>query len=287
MLFFYSRVFPTITATEDNDGIERISLVKLAKFSSFEPLLKPDEDLYLDEDEDIPTQETELPGQETPEIGINDPALAPTPPAADSERATTSNTITPPRFTEFLRTTRGTPNPCREIQNCGHWCPPYFCCRRSGTRIRGDERTCNRAETHELEADLSTDSLSDIGGETDGEMVQQVTITRREAIALISVLDKIPLTAMLQGKQDTIDNITLTRWYTIKSNWARWTECWPRRFCWIFLQETRGPFQVLMIDQFYGARGEGPNIHGYCYAKETSSGAIIGGGTPWQEQKPL
>ena len=52
--------------------------------------------------------------------------------------------------------------------------------------------------------------MSGFGGETDGEMVQQVTITRREEIALTNVLDKIPRSVMQQDNQDTADNITLT-----------------------------------------------------------------------------
>ena len=41
-------------------------------------------------------------------------------------------------------------------------------------------------------------------------MVQQVTITRQEAIALTSLPDKISRTAMQQDNQDTADDITLT-----------------------------------------------------------------------------
>ena len=76
--------------------------------------------------------------------------------------------------------------------------------------IRGTREAFEHAESHDLEADLSTDSLSCLGGETDGEMVQQVTITRQEAIALTNVLGKIPRTAMQQDNQDLADDITQT-----------------------------------------------------------------------------
>ena len=76
--------------------------------------------------------------------------------------------------------------------------------------VDGTKEPAEHAENNDLEADLSTDSFSGLGGETDGEMAQQVTITRREAIALTNVLDKIPRTVMQQDNQATIDNITLT-----------------------------------------------------------------------------
>ena len=74
--------------------------------------------------------------------------------------------------------------------------------------VDGTKEPAEHAENNDLEADLSTDSLSGLGGETDGEMIQKVTITRREAIALTNVLDKIPRTVVQQDNQATVDNIT-------------------------------------------------------------------------------
>ena len=42
------------------------------------------------------------------------------------------------------------------------------------------------------------------------EAVQQVTVTRQEVLALSSVLDKIPRTALVRGDRKVLDNITLT-----------------------------------------------------------------------------
>ena len=64
--------------------------------------------------------------------------------------------------------------------------------------VEGTREPTEHAESHDLETDLFTDSVSGVGGETNGEMVQQVTITRQEAIALTNVLDKVPRTAMQQ-----------------------------------------------------------------------------------------
>ena len=76
--------------------------------------------------------------------------------------------------------------------------------------VGGTGESTEHAESHDLEADLFTDSLSCLGGETDGEMVQQVAITLQEAIALTHVLDNIPRTAMQQDNKNRTDDIILT-----------------------------------------------------------------------------
>ena len=68
----------------------------------------------------------------------------------------------------------------------------------------------NRQVSGESEVETSTDLLSEDVGETDGEAVQQVTITLRVVKALSNMLDKIPRTVLLQGNQSAIENIILT-----------------------------------------------------------------------------
>ena len=46
--------------------------------------------------------------------------------------------------------------------------------------------------------------------EPEEETIQQVTVTRQEVLALSSVLDKIPKTALVRGDRNVPENITLT-----------------------------------------------------------------------------
>ena len=182
-------------------------MTNLAEYPSFGPLLLLDS---ADREENIPTEEIVLSDQETPEMSANNSPLPQTPPVVTGKREMTSNTTTSPRLTEFLRTARGTIAPNRKPRIVGVDVPLSSDVEEAVPEVDGTKEPAEHAENHDLEADLSTDSLSGLGGETDGEMVQQVTITRREAIALTNVLDKIPLTAMQQDNQNTADNITLT-----------------------------------------------------------------------------
>ena len=136
--------------------------------------------------------------------------LPQTPPIVTEKGEPTTNTTTSPRFTEFLRTPRGTAVPTGRRKIVGVDIPLSSDVEEAEPEVDGTKEPAEHAENNDLEADLSTDTLSGLGGETDSEIVQQVTITRREAIALTNVLDKIPRTVMQQDNQTTIDNITLT-----------------------------------------------------------------------------
>ena len=194
-------------AVEDSDGIERVSLTNLTEYPSFVPLLVLDS---TDEEENIPTEEVVLSDQETPEMSAANSPLPQTPPIVIEKREPTTNTTTSPRFTEFLRNPRGTVAPTGGRKIVGVDVPLSSDVEEAEPKVDGTKESAEHAENNDLEADLSTDSLSGLGGETDGEMVQRVTITRREAIALTNVLDKIPRTVMQQDNQATVDNITLT-----------------------------------------------------------------------------
>ena len=107
-----SRSIPDILqqtpAVEDSDGIERISMTRLAEYPSFGPLLPLDS---TDGEENIPTEEIVLSDQETAEMSVTNSPLPQTPPIVTEKREPTTNTTTSPRFTEFLRNPRGTTVP--------------------------------------------------------------------------------------------------------------------------------------------------------------------------------
>ena len=143
-------------------------------------------------------------------MSVTNSPLPQTPPIVTEKREPTTNTTTSPRFTEFLRNPRGTNVPTGKRKIVGVDIPLSSDVEEAEPEVDGTKEPAEHAENNDLEADLSTDSLSGLGGETDGEMVQQVTITRREAIALTNVLHKITRTVMQQDNQATLDNITLT-----------------------------------------------------------------------------
>ena len=179
----------------------------MTEYPSFGPLLLLDS---TDGEENIPTEEIVLSDQETPEMSAANSPLPQTPPIVTEEREPTTHTTTSPRFTEFFRTLRGTTVPTGRRKIVGVDIPLSSDVEEAEPEVDGTKEPAEHAENNDLEADLSTDFLSGLGGETDGEMIQKVTITRREAIALTSVLDKIPRRVMQQDNQATVDNITLT-----------------------------------------------------------------------------
>ena len=223
-------------AVEDSDGIERISLTNLTEYPSFGPLLLLDS---TDGEGNIPTEEIVQSDQETPEMSAANSPLPQTPPNVTEKREPTTNTTTSPRFNEFLRTPRGTTVPTGRRKFAGVDIPLSSDVEEAEPEVDGTKEPAEHAENNDLEADLSTDSLSGLGGETDGEMIQKVTITRREAIALTNVLDKIPRTVVQQDNQATVDNITLT----------------------VADKPSNPPAPNVQDDeQFCGVRGEGLNI---------------------------
>ena len=159
-------------AVENSDGIERISLTNLAEYPSFGPLLLLDS---ADGEENIPTEELVLSDQETPEMSANNSPWPQTPPVVTEKREVTSNTTTSPRFTEFLRAPRGTTVPNGRPKIVGVDIPLSSDVEEAEPEVDVTKEPAEHAEKHDLEADLSTDPLSGLGGETDGEMVQQVT----------------------------------------------------------------------------------------------------------------
>ena len=194
------------SAVDNNDGIENISLANLAEFPSFGPLFLPNS---ADTEQDIPTEEIVLSDQETPKMSAYNSLLRQTPPVVNKERETATNTTTSPRFAEFLRAPRGSTGPVVKTKIVEVDTPLSFDVEGAEPKIGGTREPVEHAESHDLEAHLSTDSLSCLWGETNREMVQQVTITRQEAIALTIALDKIPRTALQRDNQDLADDITL------------------------------------------------------------------------------
>ena len=167
-------------------------------------------------------------------MSANNSPLTQTPPVVNKERETVANTTTSPRFTEFLRNARVSAGPVVKTKIVGVDIPLSSDVEGAEPEVGGTQEPVEHAESHDLEADLSTDSLICLGGETDGEMVQQVTITRQEAIALTNLLEKFPRTAMQQDNLDLEDDITLivvdksAKTIEPEQRWTRWR---TRRIC--------------------------------------------------------
>ena len=193
-------------------------------------------------------------------MSANDSPLPQTPPVVNKERETAANTTTSSRFTKFLRNFRGPAGPVVKTNIVRVDIPLSSDVEGAEPEVGGTQEPVEHAESHDLEAALSSDSLSCLGGETDGEMVQQVTITRQEAIALTNVLEKIPRTAMRQDNQDLEDDITLTVVDKSERQLNQMDEMANKEVLLNFLLEIRGSTRALMIGRFYEARGEGPSI---------------------------
>ena len=159
---------------------------------------------------EIPIEEIELSDKNVTVTEDNDQTLATTTVPKVEEQPQVTFTTNSPRFTEFINMVRGATTSGIKLNrpdvdqplNSSEGNPPTNLTE-GGNKERDDEMP-------ESNEDIPDTSHARDCVDPEVETVQQVTVTRQDVLALSSVLDKIPKTALVRGDRNVPDNITLT-----------------------------------------------------------------------------
>ena len=195
------------TSTGSNEGIERILTTSLDESAGSGQLLIRD---TTNGSSEIPIEEIELSDKNVTVTEDNDQTLATTTEPNVEKLPQVTFSTNSPRFTEFINMVRGATTSSPKLDRPDIDQPHTSSKGNPPTDLAEGENRGRNEELPESNEDIPDASQARDLVESEEETVQQVTVTRQEVLALSSVLDKIPKTALVRGDRNVPENITLT-----------------------------------------------------------------------------
>ena len=160
---------------------------------------------------EIPTEEIELSDKTVTVTEDNNQTLLTTPAPNVGEQTQDIFTTNSTRFTEFMKMVQGDTTSSPKLNKPDVYQPLNSSAGENPITNPTEEE--NKEDNVELlDSNESNPNTSPVGDciDSEAEPVQLVTVTRQEVLALSSVLDNIPRTALVRGDLEVSDNITLT-----------------------------------------------------------------------------
>ena len=191
------------TSTGSNEGIERVLASSLDESAGSGQFLIHD---TTNGSSEIPIEEIELSDKNVTVTEDNDQTLATTAVPNVGELPQVTFTTNSPRFTEFINMVRDATTSSPKLNRPDVDQPHNSSEGIPLTNLAEGENRERDEELPESNEDIPDTSHAGDRVETEKETIQQVTVTRQEVLALSSVLDKIPKTALVRGDRNVPEN---------------------------------------------------------------------------------